>query len=90
MTETQQLISLVFDGFCGELAQLGLPLPLVVSLKLNNLTFKSAMWNVRCSAKGFSVSLFPINKKNKRLSRRRRQTTQAKANQSIARTEVAT
>ena len=81
----QQLIALAFDGFCGELAQLGFPLPLVVSLKLNNLTFKNAMWNVKCSVKGFSVNLFPINTKNKRLSRRRRQTTQAKTNQSIAR-----
>ena len=54
-------------------AQLGLPLPLVVCLELKKLTLESAMWNARCSATGFSVTLFwpalgshSENKKRKR------------------------
>ena len=89
MAVTQQSTALAFDGFYGELARLGLPLPLVASLKLNNLTLESAMWNVRCSATGFSVSLFWPSRgaKKKRRPRRRRQTTQAKSSQSIAKPE---
>ena len=50
--------ALVFDGIYDELARVGLPIPLVPSLNLKNLTLDVAMWNVRCSATGFSVSLF--------------------------------
>ena len=58
MADTQQSTALAFDGLYGELAQLGLPLPLMAGLKLNNLTLESAMWNVRCTATGFLMSLF--------------------------------
>ena len=46
MADTEQSTAFVFDGLYGELAQLGLPLPMVANpLKLNNLTLESAMWN---------------------------------------------
>ena len=50
--------ALVFDGIYDELLGVGLPLPLVVSLKSKNLTLESAMWTVKSSTTGFSVSLF--------------------------------
>ena len=40
--------ALVFDGLYGDLASVGLPISLVVSLYSRNLTIEGAMWNVRC------------------------------------------
>ena len=66
----------MFDGIYGDLARVGLPIPLVASLHSKNLTLEGAMWNVRCSATGFSVSLFwpsgsAVKKQKKRRLRRR-------------------
>ena len=52
MAETRISGALVFDGIYGDLAQVGLPIPLVASLHLKNLTLEGTMWNVRCSATG--------------------------------------
>ena len=57
MAETRRSTALAFDGIYGNSAQLGLPLPLVAILSMKNLTLESAMWNARCSASGFSVTL---------------------------------
>ena len=86
MAVTQQSRVLTFNGFYAKLARLGLPLPLVASLKLNYLMLESAIWNVRCFATVFSVSLFwpSIGVKKKWRPWRCRQTTQAKSSQSIA------
>ena len=48
MAETRISGALVFDGIYGDLARVGLPIPLVVSLHSKNLTLEGAMWNVRC------------------------------------------
>ena len=68
MAETRRSTALAFDGIYGNLAQLGLPLPLVAILSMKNLTLESAMWSARCSASGFSVTLFwpfeGVNTKN--------------------------
>ena len=84
MADTHISAALTSQGFYGDLAQLGLPLPLVVCLELKKLTLESAMWNARCSATAFSVTLFwpalgshSENKKRKR-TRRRKTATQAK------------
>lgn len=84
MADTRISAALASQGFYGDLARLGLPLPLVVCLESKKLTLESAMWNARCSATGFSVTLFwpalgshSENKKRKR-TRRRKTATQAK------------
>ena len=70
--------STAFDGSYGNLAQLGLPLPLVAILSMKNLTLESAMWSARCSASGFSVTLFwpseGVNMKNIKNPKKRRRT----------------
>ena len=58
MAEPRQSSAFVFDDFYGDLIKVGLPLPLVVSLKSKGLTLESAMWTVKSSATGFSLSLF--------------------------------
>ena len=85
MAKTRTSAALAFEGFYGDLARLGLPLPLVVSLETKDLTLESAMWNARCSAGGFSVTLFwpesgNVKTKRKR-TRRRKKPTQIKIGQ---------
>ena len=58
MAETRLPSALTFDCSYSELLRLGLPIPLVVSLQSQQLTFESALWNARCSATGFSITLF--------------------------------
>ena len=74
----------MFDGIYGDLARVGPPIPLVASLHSKNLTLEDAMWNVRCSATGFSVSLFwpsggAVKKQKKHRLRRRRTQKKAKS-----------
>ena len=83
MADTHISAALASQGFYGDLAQLGLPLPLVVCLESKKLTLESAMWNARCSATAFSVTLFwpalgshSENKKRKRTRRRKTATQQ--------------
>ena len=83
MAETRISGALTFDGIYGDLARVGLPIPLVVSLHSKNLTLEGAMWNVHCSATGFSVSLFwPSGgavRKQKKYCLQRRRTRKAKS-----------
>ena len=58
MADTRISAAFPFEGVYGDLARLGLPIPIVVSLELQTLTLESAIWNARCSHAGFSVTLF--------------------------------
>ena len=84
MADTRVSAALMFDGVYGDLARLGLPIPIVLSLQSQHLTLESPMWNARCSHAGFSVTLFwptsgneKRDKKRKR-TRHRKKTTQTK------------
>ena len=84
MADTHVSAALVFDGVYGDLARLGLPIPIVLSLQSQHLTLESPMWNARCSHAGFSVTLFwPTSGNEKRDKKRKRtrhhmKTTQTK------------
>ena len=85
MAKTCTSAALVFEGFYGDLARLGLPVPLVVSLEMKDFTLESAMWNARCSASGFSMTLFwPVSesmKTKRKRTRQRKKPSQTKAGQ---------
>ena len=70
-TKTRTSAALAFEGFYSDLARLGLPIPLVVSVETKDLALESAMWNARCSAGGFSVTLFWPESGNVKTKRKR-------------------
>ena len=70
--------ALPFEGVYGDLAILGLPIPIVVSLESQTLTLESAIWNARCSHAGFSVTLFWPTLENVRRNNKRKRTRQRK------------
>ena len=83
MADTCVSAALMFDGVYGDLARLGLPIPIVLSLQSQHLTLESPMWNARCSHAGFSVTLFwPTSgkkrDKKRKCTRHRKKTIQTK------------